>query len=262
MAGIENVRKFIVVASGKGGVGKTTVAVNLALALARQGYRVGLMDADIYGPSIPTMLALHEEPVREGDELIPLTRFGMSVMSLGFLMGADQPVIWRGPLASKAVLDLLRQVKWGGLDFLVVDLPPGTGDPVITIAKSLPAAEVVMVTTPQRVALADVKRAVSMFRRLHCHVAGIVENMAWFSTGPEGERIEIFGHGGGAALSRETGIPLLGSVPIEIALREGGDTGVPIVESAPDNPASQVFVQLALRLSLESAVADSPHSLQ
>ncbi len=123
MAGIENVRKFIVVASGKGGVGKTTVAVNLALALARQGYRVGLMDADIYGPSVPTMLALHEEPVRDGNELIPLTRFGMSVMSLGFLMDADQPVIWRGPLASKAVLDLLRQVKWGGLDFLVVDLP-------------------------------------------------------------------------------------------------------------------------------------------
>lgn len=261
MAGIENVRQVIVVASGKGGVGKTTVAVNLALALARQGYRVGLMDADIYGPSVPTMLGLRGEPIRQGEALVPLSRFGILVMSLGFLLDEDQPVIWRGPLASKAVLDLLRQVAWGSLDFLVVDLPPGTGDPVITIAKSLPAAEVVMVTTPQQVALADVRRAIRMFQRLQCRVTGIVENMAWFSSGHDEERIEIFGSGGGEALSRETGIPLLASVPIDIALREGGDAGVPLVESAPESPASQVFTQLALRLSLESAAAESPHAV-
>ncbi|RCX31185.1 Mrp/NBP35 family ATP-binding protein [Thioalbus denitrificans] len=245
MAGIGQVEHVVAVASGKGGVGKTTVAINLALGLAARGFSVGLLDADVYGPSIPLMLGISTEPVREGDALVPVEKFGLLIMSIGFLVDEAQPVIWRGPMVSRAVKEFLDQVAWGRLDCLVVDLPPGTGDPSITIARSIPAAEVVMVTTPQAVAVADVRRAIHLFQRLGNPVTGIVENMAGFRAAPGAAPIDIFGAGGGEALSRETGIPLLGSIPIEPELRAAGDAGAPILIRSPDNPASLAFGRIA-----------------
>jgi ATP-binding protein involved in chromosome partitioning len=195
LPGIEKVGRFVAVASGKGGVGKTTVAVNLALALSKRGLRVGLLDADVYGPSIPVMLGLQACPMGEEGMLVPPEQFGMEVMSLGFLVDEDQPVIWRGPMVSKAITEFLGKVQWGELDYLVVDLPPGTGDPSITISRALPRASVIIVTTPQAVALADVRKAVSMFRKLDKPILGVVENMAYFRCSHSDEKIPIFGAG-------------------------------------------------------------------
>jgi ATP-binding protein involved in chromosome partitioning len=245
MTGIRQVSHVVAVASGKGGVGKTTVAVNLALGLAAQGLSVGLLDADVYGPSIPTMLGIHDEPVLEGESIFPIEKYGLRIMSIGFLVDEGQPVIWRGPMVTRALRDFIDRVEWGPLGCLVVDLPPGTGDPSITIAKSIPAAEVVMVTTPQAVAVADVRRAIRLFQRLGNPVTGIVENLAGFRAAPGAAPIDIFGSGGGEALSRETGIPLLGSIPIEPELRLAGDEGTPILLRSPDNPASIVFTRIA-----------------
>lgn len=249
LAGIERVARVLAVASGKGGVGKTTVAVNLAVALARRGLRIGLLDADVYGPSVPVMLGLRARPISSGGVMVPPECFGLKAMSIGFLIAEDQPVIWRGPMVSKALMELMGKVAWDALDCLVVDLPPGTGDPSITVARALPKAGVVIVTTPQSVAVADVRKAVSMFRRLGTPILGIVENMAWFCCAHSDERIPIFGSGGGAALSRELEIPLLASLPIDLALRESGDSGEPLVAGQPDAPASQAFAKLAKRLA-------------
>jgi ATP-binding protein involved in chromosome partitioning len=225
LRGIEKVDRFIAVASGKGGVGKTTVAVNLALALSKKGLRVGLLDADVYGPSIPVMLGLQARSMGEAGMLVPPKRFGMEVMSVGFLIEEDQPVIWRGPMVSKAITEFLGKVRWGELDYLVVDLPPGTGDPSITISRALPRAGVIIVTTPQAVALADVRKAVAMFRKLDKPILGVVENMAYFSCSHSDEKIPIFGSGGGESLSRESDIPL--------------------VTAQPESPISQLFGDLA-----------------
>lgn len=248
LKGIDKVGRFIAVASGKGGVGKTTVAINLALALAREGRQVGLLDADVYGPSIPVMLNLAERPRSESGMLLPLKKFELSVMSFGFFVGESQPLIWRGPLVAKTIRQFLDDVMWGGLDYLVVDLPPGTGDPSITIAQAIPSAVVVMVTTPQEVALADVRKAIGMFRQMDVRICGLVENMSYFSCGHSSERIELFGSGGGEALSRETGIPLLGSIPLDIELRRGGDTGVPIVIALPECETSRMFREMARKI--------------
>jgi ATP-binding protein involved in chromosome partitioning len=248
LPGIESVERFVAVASGKGGVGKTTVAVNLAVALARRGLNVGLLDADIYGPSVPTMLGLHVRPSTEEGMVEPPERFGLKVMSVGFLIDEDQPVIWRGPMVSKMIMEFLGKIAWGALDCLVVDLPPGTGDPSITIARALPRAGVVIVTTPQSVALADVRKAVSMFRKLDKPILGVVENMAYFRCAHSDEKIPIFGMGGGEALSRELGIPLLASVPISLELRESGDNGMPLVRAQPDDPTSSLFGSIADQL--------------
>jgi ATP-binding protein involved in chromosome partitioning len=191
------------------------------------------------------MLGIHDEPVLEGDSILPIEKYGLRIMSLGFLVDEGQPVIWRGPMVTRALRDFLDRVEWGELACLVVDLPPGTGDPSITIAKSIPAVEILMVTTPQRVALADVRRAIHLFQRLEKQVVGIVENLAGFSAGPGAEPIDIFGAGGGEALSRETGIPLLGSIPIEPELRVSGDEGTPILVRLPGNPASIAFAEIA-----------------
>jgi ATP-binding protein involved in chromosome partitioning len=207
LPGIEKVERFIAVASGKGGVGKTTVAVNLAFALSRRGLKIGLLDADVYGPSVPVMLGLRARPVGGKDLLIPPEHSGIKVMSVGFLIDENQPVIWRGPMVSKAITEFLGKVRWGALDYLVVDLPPGTGDPSITISRALPRAGVIIVTTPQAVALADVRKAVSMFRKLD--------------------------------------IPLMATLPISMELRESGDSGVPLVTAQPDSPISQLFGGLA-----------------
>ncbi|MDD3447806.1 MAG: Mrp/NBP35 family ATP-binding protein [Gammaproteobacteria bacterium] len=262
MPGIGQVGHVVAVASGKGGVGKTTVAINLALGLAALGLRVGLLDADVYGPSVPVMLGIRAEPERKEGVLVPVEKLGLRIMSLGFLVDEAQPVIWRGPMVSRALREFLDQVEWGRLDCLVVDLPPGTGDASITVAKSIPAAKVVMVTTPQPVAVAEVRRAIRLFRRLGNPVLGIVENLAGFRPAPGMEPIAIFGAGGGEILSRETGIPLLGSVPIDVRLRTAADGGVPIVAADPENPASRVLASVARTVALELAPREAPHTLQ
>lgn len=248
LKGIDKVRHFIAVASGKGGVGKTTVAINLALALALEGRQVGLLDADVYGPSIPVMLGLSERPRAESGMLLPLEKFDLRVMSFGFFLGESQPLIWRGPLVAKTIRQFLDDVMWGALDYLVVDLPPGTGDPSITIAQAIPGASVVMVTTPQEVALADVRKAIGMFRQMDVRIRGLVENMSYFCCGHSSERIDLFGSGGGEILSRETALPLLTAIPIDIELRKGGDVGVPVVVGHPESETSRVFREMARKI--------------
>ena len=248
VSGIQKVARVIAVASGKGGVGKTTIAVNLALALQTRGLRVGLLDADVYGPSIPTMLDLHYQPALKAGFIPPAEKFGLKIMSIGFLIDDAQAVIWRGPMVSRMIKDFLDKVLWGELDYLVVDLPPGTGDASITVAQAIPQAQILIVTTPQKVALVDVKRAIGMFNKLGKPLLGIVENMAYFCCEHSNERIRIFGEGGGESLQRETGVELLLQLPIDIEIREAGDQGMPLVMAQPDAESAQRFLQLADRL--------------
>lgn len=257
LIGIQKTKHFIAVGSGKGGVGKTTVAINLALALSRQGLKVGLLDADIYGPSIPTMLDIHEQPALEEGMILPIEKFGLKVMSIGFMIGEDQPVIWRGPMVARTIKDFLNKVMWGELDFLVVDLPPGTGDPSITIAQSIPDAALVVVTTPQKVALADVKKAIHMFRKMDKEIIGIVENMSYFRCEHATDKIEIFGQGGGEYLSRELNLGFLGALPLDIELRKSGDLGIPLMVNSPDSESGAVFQEIAKGV-LESVSQHSP----
>lgn len=245
LIGLENVKHVLAVASGKGGVGKTTLAVNIALALAQQDKQVGLLDADVYGPSVPVMLGLDESPERENNMIVPIRKFGLKIMSLGMIAKEGQAFIWRGPMVGKAIQQLLGEVLWGELDYLVVDLPPGTGDPSITVAQAIPKASILMVTTPQEVALADVRRSVELFRKFDLHIVGLVENMSYFMCGHVDEPIEIFGHGGGEKLSKELGLPLLGSVPIELAIRAGGDEGIPLMVSQSDSEIGQTFQEIS-----------------
>ncbi|MCD6430351.1 MAG: Mrp/NBP35 family ATP-binding protein [Deltaproteobacteria bacterium] len=249
LKGIEKVKYFLAVASGKGGVGKTTIAVNVALALVKQGYKVGLLDADVYGPSVPVMLDI-SEPLNQKDEMIiPKEKYGLRIMSLGMTVGQNEAFIWRGPLVSKAINQLLGQVNWGELDYLVIDLPPGTGDPSITIAQSIPHCSILMITTPQEVALADVRRAIGLFNKIGQPIVGLVENMSYFICSNCTEAIEIFGHGGGVRLSQETGVPLLGTIPIDLDLRQGGDNGVPIMVSAANSLTGLIFQTIAQEIS-------------
>lgn len=253
LVGLKKVRHVLAVASGKGGVGKTTLAVNIALALAREGNRVGLLDADVYGPSMPVMLDLKESPEWENKMMIPVRKFGLQIMSLGMMAKEGQAFIWRGPIVGKAIRQLLGQVLWGELDYLVVDLPPGTGDPSITVAQSIPNAMILMVTTPQEVALADVRRAVELFRKFDLNIVGLVENMSYFMCGHSSEPIDIFGRGGGARLSEELGLPLLGDVPIELEIRASGDAGVPLMVSAPDSEVGRTFQTIVRSILAEVA---------
>ncbi|HBG19361.1 MAG TPA: chromosome partitioning protein [Desulfobulbaceae bacterium] len=252
LEGIEKIGRFIAVASGKGGVGKTTVAVNLAVALSRIGFRTGLLDADIYGPSVPLMLGLPESLREEGGMILPCEKHGMRIVSLGMTAGETDAFIWRGPLVSKMIRYLLGRVKWGELDFLVIDLPPGTGDPSITIAQAIPQAQILMVTTPQEVSLADVRRSITLFQRHNLQIAGLVENMSYFRCGHSADPIQIFGSGGGEKLSRETGLPLLGAIPFDLELGRSGDSGVPLMLSAPDSETGLVFQQVARAMSRQA----------
>lgn len=255
---LSGVRHVIAVASGKGGVGKSTVAVNLAAALAATGARVGLMDADIYGPSIPIMMGLKtaRPGVRNG-LLVPLERFGVHMMSLGFIAGEETPVIWRGPMVTKLVRQFLSDVDWGELDYLVIDLPPGTGDAQLTLAQAAPLAGAVIVTTPQDVALEDVLRGIRMFEKVNVPVLGIVENMSYFVCDGCGKRHEIFAHGGGRAAAERFEVPFLGEIPLDAAIREGGDSGVPIVVRDPESRLAAAYVEaagnLARQLSIQAA---------
>jgi ATP-binding protein involved in chromosome partitioning len=261
--GLENellpgVRKVIAVASGKGGVGKSTVAVNLAIALAKTGASVGLLDADIYGPSIPIMLGLADsKPAVDGvrQKLIPFERYGIRFMSLGFMVDRDSAVIWRGPMVMKALEQLMRDVDWGDLDVLVLDMPPGTGDAQLTVSQKVSLAGAVIVTTPQDVALADAVKGVAMFQKVEVPILGIVENMSYFCCPGCGTRTEIFGHGGGKAESERQAVPFLGEIPLDGAIRDGGDAGHPIVVADPDSPNSKEFDAIAGRI-LESLGTD------
>ena len=252
LMGIEKVSHTLAVASGKGGVGKTTIAVNVALALAKLGYKVGLLDADVYGPSIPLMLGLSGKAEMEEGMLIPAEKFGLKIMSFGMLLAEGKPVIWRGPLVSRAITQLLGDVMWGELDYLVVDLPPGTGDPSITIAQALPKMQALMVTTPQEVALADVRRAIGLFEKHKRQVLGIIENMSYFQCTHSPEHINIFGYGGGEKLSRETGLPLLGAIPIDLEISQGSDKGIPLMISSPTSDTAHIFQNIAMQIVKET----------
>jgi ATP-binding protein involved in chromosome partitioning len=243
------VKNVVLVMSGKGGVGKSTVATNLAVALHRAGYQVGLLDADIYGPSIPTMFGVSGHPdCHDGKTLEPLDRFGLRLMSIGFLLeDPTAAVIWRGPMVHSALLQFLKDVRWGALDFLVLDLPPGTGDVALTIAQSLRTSGAVVVTTPQQVATDDVFKSVSMCSKVGISVLGVIENLSYFIDSA-GVKHEVFGRGGGASVAEFAKAPLLGQVPMDTTVREWGDKGTPIVQAEPSSPVSRVFVDVAERL--------------
>lgn len=264
-SGVSSVTHIVAVASGKGGVGKSTVSANLAVALAARGLRVGLMDADIYGPSVPLMFGVpaDEKPrVNEDKQVVPLVRYGVSLLSMGFLVDDRNAVIWRGPMVSSAIRQFLGQAAWGDLDVLVLDLPPGTGDIQLTIVQTVPLAGAVVVTTPQPVAVADARKAVAMFGQVGVPILGLVENMAWFSPpdAPE-RRYHLFGEGGGRRLAAEINVPVLAEVPLEQAAREAGDAGLPVVLREPDGAAAQAFVALAGRVMDELARrADEPQT--
>lgn len=258
---LPGVRHAVAVASGKGGVGKSTVAVNIAASLAADGARVGLLDADIYGPSIPIMLGMRTSrpEVRDG-KLVPLERFGIHMMSVGFIAGEDTPIIWRGPIVGKLVTQFLTDVDWGELDYLIVDLPPGTGDAQLTLTQAAPLAGAVIVTTPQPVALEDVNRGIRMFEKVNVPVIGIVENMASFECPNCHTRHELFSHGGGARAAEHFEVPFLGEIPLETAIREGGDAGVPVVAGSPDSPQARAFRAVAGEMARQLSILAFPAS--
>ena len=258
-AGIPGVGSIIAVASGKGGVGKSTVAINLALALRDLGLKVGVLDADIYGPSLPKLLAIKERPqTAGGTRLKPIVRHGMPVMSIGFLVEEETPMIWRGPMVMSALTQMLREVDWGNLDVLVVDMPPGTGDAQLTMAQQVPLKGAVIVSTPQDLALIDARRGIAMFRRVNVPVLGIVENMSTFICPHCGTRCDIFGHGGARHEAERLGVPFLGEVPLALEIRETSDAGLPLVASAPDGPHAQAFRAIALRVREALQVESRP----
>ena len=241
--------KVVAVASGKGGVGKSTVSANLSCGLVNLGARVGLLDCDIYGPSIPLMMGVNERPaVTEDDEkLIPLENHGIKLMSMGFLLQDDQPVIWRGPMIMRTIQQFISQVLWGDLDYLIVDLPPGTGDAQISLCQTVPLDGGLIVTTPQEASIGVVRKGIEMFKKVNVPILGIVENMSYF-TAPGGERVEIFGHGGGQDEAGSQGVPFLGEIPIFTEIRKGGDSGIPVAAGAPDSAPAEVFIQVASQL--------------
>jgi ATP-binding protein involved in chromosome partitioning len=242
---VPGIRRVVAVASGKGGVGKSTLSVNLACGLQHLGSRVGLLDCDIYGPSIPLMMGTQERPTISPEEkMVPPARHGVKLMSIGFLIDSDQPVIWRGPMIMKTIQQFVSAVDWGELDFLLVDLPPGTGDAQLSLCQTVPLDGGVVVTTPQEASLGVVRKGIAMFEKVNVPILGIVENMSFF-TSPSGERVEIFGHGGGRREAERQGIPFLGEIPIFTEIREAGDRGVPVVVESPELPAAQAFIRIA-----------------
>ncbi|MBW4603603.1 MAG: Mrp/NBP35 family ATP-binding protein [Calothrix sp. FI2-JRJ7] len=259
--GIKGVKNIIAISSGKGGVGKSTVAVNVAVALAQTGAKVGLLDADIYGPNDPTMLGLSDTPLivrpsENGEILEPAFNHGVKLVSMGFLIDRDQPVIWRGPMLNGIIRKFLYQVEWGDIDYLIVDMPPGTGDAQLTLTQAVPMAGAVIVTTPQTVALLDSRKGLRMFQQLNVPVLGIVENMSYFIPPDMPEKqYDIFGSGGGSKTAQEFDVPLLGCVPLEISTRVGGDNGVPIVAADPDSASAKALRSIALAIAGKVSVA-------
>jgi ATP-binding protein involved in chromosome partitioning len=247
--GVPGVESIIAVASGKGGVGKSTTAVNLALGLRDLGLKVGILDADIYGPSLPKLLAIKERPqTLGGTRLKPITRYGLTVMSIGFLIDEETPMIWRGPMVISALTQMLREVEWGALDVMVVDMPPGTGDAQLTMAQQVPLKGAVIVSTPQDLALIDARRGIAMFRRVNVPVLGIIENMSYFLCPQCGTRSDIFSHGGARHEAERLGVPFLGEVPLHMDIREKSDAGLPVVATAPDSPLAAVYRDIAAKV--------------
>lgn len=257
---VNQVKNIIAISSGKGGVGKSTVAVNVAVALAQSNAKVGLLDADIYGPNAPTMLGLNDIPIQvekspQGDILQPAFNHGIKMVSMGFLIDPDQPVMWRGPMLNGIIRQFLYQVNWGELDYLIVDMPPGTGDAQLTLAQAVPLAGAVIVTTPQTVSLQDARRGLKMFEQLGTNILGIVENMSYFIPPDMPDKnYDIFGSGGGEKAANELKIPLLGCIPLEMLLREGGDKGIPIVVSHPNSASAQALVKIAQQIAAKVSI--------
>jgi ATP-binding protein involved in chromosome partitioning len=258
---VPGIKNIVAISSGKGGVGKSSVAVNVAVALAQKGAKVGLLDADIYGPNAPNMLGLSEAKVMvrqgaSGEVLEPAFNYGVKLVSMAFLIDPDQPVIWRGPMLNGIIRQFLYQVEWGELDYLIVDMPPGTGDAQLTLAQAVPMAGAVIVTTPQTVSLLDARRGLKMFQQLGVNVLGIVENMSYFIP-PDlpDKNYDLFGSGGGEKTAKELNVPLLGCIPLEISLREGGDRGIPIVVAEPDSASAQAIVAIAQQIAAKVSIA-------
>lgn len=254
---IPKVKNTIAVASGKGGVGKSTVAVNLALALGKSGAKVGLLDTDIYGPSIPMMMGIHKQLQATPDEkILPISNYGIKLMSVGFMLDEETPLIWRGPMVMQIVKQFLTGVAWGDLDYLIIDLPPGTGDAQLTLVQTIPLTGAVIVTTPQDIALLDARRAIKMFHEVNVPILGIVENMSYFQCPHCGEKTEIFSHGGGEKTSQRYNVPLLGKIPIDTHIREGGDSGKPIVVADPSSPQTEAFIKISETVAAKISMLD------
>ncbi len=248
-SGVPGVKAIIAVASGKGGVGKSTTSINLALALRDLGLKVGVLDADIYGPSMPKLLAIREKPQTVGGtRLKPISRYDLQVMSIGFLIEEETPMIWRGPMVMSALTQMLREVEWGQLDIMVVDMPPGTGDAQLTMAQQVPLAGAVIVSTPQDLALIDARRGVAMFKRVNVPILGVIENMSYFVCPSCGTRSDIFGHGGAKHEAERLNVPFLGAVPLDMTIRETSDSGLPVVATQPDGPHAKVYRDIAQKL--------------
>lgn len=248
------VRNAVAIASGKGGVGKTTVAVNVAVALAQTGAVVGLLDADIYGPNVPTMMGVHQLPPPQEKKLLPAETYGVKMMSIGFLVKPGQPLIWRGPMLHSAIRQFLTDVAWGELDYLIIDLPPGTGDAQLSLAQSIPLSGGVIVTLPQQVSIEDANRGLQMFRELNVPILGVVENMSYLEL-PDGTHLDIFGSGGGEALAKSNDVPFIGTIPMDANVRVGGDNGVPIVVSNPDSAPARALKFIASDIAAKISVA-------
>jgi ATP-binding protein involved in chromosome partitioning len=246
--GIPGVKNLITVGSGKGGVGKTTVAVNIAVALARLGHTVGLLDADVYGPNVPRMMGINEPPATKGERIVPIEQYGVRLMSMGFLNQGDRPLIWRGPMLHSVMQQFLRGVEWGELDYLVIDLPPGTGDVQLSLIQSTPITGAIVVTTPSEVSLEDARKAVAMFRQVRVEILGMVENMSYLMVPGTDQRIDVFGEGGGKRTADALNSPFLGELPLNPAVRIGGDTGSPIALLGDDDAHAQPFLELAKKI--------------
>ena len=252
---LPGVKNVIAVGAGKGGVGKTTVSVNLALALAKFGSRVGILDGDIYGPNVPIMMGLHTQLATDGKQIVPAEAYGVQVVSIGFLTSDDAPIIWRGPMLHGAIQQFFKEVAWKDLDYLIVDMPPGTGDVALSLSQTVPVVGAVVVTTPQQVSLADSRRAVRMYQKLNIPTLGMVENMSYYACPNCHHEADIFGHGGGEQLAQTMDVPFLGRLPIYQPIREGGDTGVPIVFAEPESVAGRAFMSLAERVAAQVSIA-------
>jgi len=248
------IKNIVAIASGKGGVGKSTVAVNVAVSLAQTGAKVGLLDADIYGPNIPTMMGVEELPAQQGKKLTPAEAYGVKMISIGFMVKPDQPLIWRGPLLHSAIQQFLQDVEWGELDYLVVDMPPGTGDVQLSLAQHVPLSGGVIVTLPQAVSLEDARRGLEMFRKLNVTLLGVIENMSFLEL-PDGQRMEVFGSGGGKRLAKAAQVEFMGEIPMDPSVRIGGDNGVPIVVSKPDSAPARMLRSVAEKIAASLSVA-------
>jgi ATP-binding protein involved in chromosome partitioning len=248
---LPDVKHIIAVSSGKGGVGKSTVAANLAVALAQSGAAVGLIDADIYGPNLPMMLGVRTPPEQKDGKLLPAESHGVKLISMGFFVPEETAIVWRGPMVHTAIQQFFRDVVWGPLDYLLIDLPPGTGDAQLSISQLVTLSGVITVTTPQEVALHDVRKGMTMFQKVNVPLLGVVENMSYYICGHCGERTEIFAHGGGERAAEKLGVPFLGHIPIDPAIRAGGDEGLPIVVAQPDSPQARAFKDIAAKIAAE-----------